>query len=142
MVNRKYAALAVAIVAWHGVSAMVTHVEIKDSGLAYEGRSEVEQEGCKLFRPTEKQLINYFNEAARTSEGGQTGKQYYSPCIATGKVTFKDGKSGRFTLQSSGFGSGNFGDREVIYFFRKDNPWLDPFRCTYAMSDEVEPDCK
>ncbi|MGV3345040.1 hypothetical protein ACGVWS_04590 [Enterobacteriaceae bacterium LUAb1] len=123
-------------------SDKVTDIEIEKVGIAYQGRSKVEQEGCKLFRPTKEQIANYFNQASRMEEGGSTGHQYYSPCIATGKVTFKDGKSGEFTLQSSGFGSGTFGNKEVIYFFHKDNQWVDPFQCTYAMGDEPEPGCE
>ncbi|MFC0138988.1 hypothetical protein ACFFJN_01980 [Erwinia mallotivora] len=74
-------------------------------------------------------------------EGGQTEHKYYSPCIVTGSVVFKDGKSGKFTLQSSGFGSGTFGNKEVIYFFHEKNPWFDPFQCSYAMGDEPDPGC-
>lgn len=121
-------------------SQHVTNVEIDKTGIAYQGRSEVEHEGCKLFQPTREQLVNYFNRAARREEDGRPGHQYYSPCIVAGKVTFTNGDSGRFTLQSSGFGYATFNHKEV-HFFHKDNPWFDPFQCTYAMGDEVEPGC-
>lgn len=119
----------------------VKNIEIIKYGIAYEGRSKVEQEGCALFRPTKEQLIDYFNQATRMDEGGSVGHQYYSPCITVGKVTFEDGNSVGFTLQSSGFTSGNLGNKEAIYFFHKDNKWYDPFECTYAMGDESEPGC-
>lgn len=122
-------------------SKEVKNIENLKYDIVDEGRSKVEQEGCALFRPTKEQLIDYFNQATRMDEGGSIGHQHYSPCITTGKVTFEDGNSVSFTLQSSGFTSGNFGNKEAIYFFHKDNKWYDPFECTYAMGDEAEPGC-
>lgn len=142
MVNKKIIiSILLSIFPCMAISSKVSHVEIESTGIAYEGRSKVEQEGCALFRPTKEQLTDYFNQADKMDEGGSVGHQYFSPCITVGKVTFEDGNSVSFTLQSSGFTSGNFGNKEAIYFFHKDNKWYDPFECTYAMGDESEPGC-
>ncbi|WP_380178407.1 hypothetical protein [Kalamiella sp. sgz302252] len=142
MVTKKYLAIALAFICWPGMTALVNHIEITESGIAYEGRNQTEQEGCKLFKPSEQEVADYFSQAASMKEGGQAGKKYFSPCITTGKVAFADDRSGSFTLQSSGFASVTFGDKEVTYFFRKNNPWVDPFQCSYAMGDEAEPGCE
>lgn len=118
----------------------VTSVEINKSGIAYQGHSKVEQEGCKSFKPTQEQLTEYFNQSQKLEFGGWQEHKYYSPCIVTGKVSFKNGQSGKFTVQSSGFGYGRFNNKD-INFFRKKNKWFDPFQCTYAMGDESEPGC-
>ncbi|MEI2264507.1 hypothetical protein [Erwinia sp. CGal63] len=141
MVNNKFLfAIMVFLFPGQPFADRVVKIEIEKTGIAYKGRSEVEQEGCKLFRPTEKQLIQYFNQAQRLEFGGWREHKYYSPCIVIGRVTFKEGMSGRFTLQSSGFGYGVF-NHQQINFFNEFNPWFDPFQCTYAMGDEVEPGC-
>ncbi|WP_261642095.1 hypothetical protein [Erwinia mallotivora] len=121
-------------------SDVVTDIEINESGIAYIGHSKVEQEGCKLFRPTPEQLAEYFNQAQRLEFGGWREHTYYSPCIVTGKVSFKSGQSGKFTIQSSGYGYGTFNNK-AINFFHKENPWFDPFQCSYAMGDEPDPGC-
>ncbi|MGV3345038.1 hypothetical protein ACGVWS_04580 [Enterobacteriaceae bacterium LUAb1] len=143
MVNKKTILViicsAFSSLAW---SDKVTNIEIEESGISYEGHSKVEQEGCKLFRPTKEQMINYFNKASELEYGGSTEHQYYSPCIATGTVTFKDKTSVKWTVQSSGFGYGTFSNKKFINFFYKDNQWVDPFQCTYAMGDEPEPGCE
>lgn len=84
-------------------SKEVSNIKINKVGIAYEGHSETEKEGCKLFRPTKEQIINYFNKAKVLKYGGSIEHQYYSPCIATGMVTFKDGSTGQWIIQSSGF---------------------------------------
>jgi len=118
----------------------VRNIEVNKVGGVYEGHSITEKKGCKLFRPTKEQVINYFNKAKELKYGGSIEHQYYSPCIATGIVTFKDGTTGKWTIQSSGFGYGTF-NNEAMNFFYKDNEWNDPFKCSYAMGDESEPGC-
>lgn len=118
----------------------VVSIEINKSGIAYQGHSKTEQDGCKLFRPTKEQLAEYFNHSQRLEFGGWRENKYYSPCIVTGKVTFKSGQSGKFTIQSSGFGYGTFNKKD-INFFHKKNKWFDPFQCTYSMGEETELDC-
>ncbi|WP_455815182.1 hypothetical protein [Pseudomonas graminis] len=119
----------------------VKNIEFLKYGIAYEGRSKVEQEGCALFRPTKEQLVEFFEKARELEYGGSIAHQYYSPCIATGTVSFKDGTSGRWSIQSSGYGYATLNNNKPMDFFYKDNKWYDPFECTYAMGDESEPGC-
>lgn len=143
MVNRKLlTTLILATISTSVSSKDVNNVEILSIGIAYEGHSETEKEGCKLFRPTKEQIINFFKNAQEPEYGGSVEHKYYSPCISTGTVTFTDGTSGEWTIQSSGFGYATFGDKKSINFFYKDNNWVDPFQCAYASGDEVEPGCE
>ena len=104
----------------------VTSLEILKIGIAYEGRSEIEKKACSYFKPTKKQLIYFFENAIEFDEGGEIAHEYYSPCIATGKVIFADGIEGRWTVQSSGYGYGIFNNKE-LNFFLKDNEWNDDY---------------
>lgn len=119
----------------------VSNIEILKTGIVYEGHSETEKEGCKLFIPTKEQLVEFFEKSTELEYGGSIEHQYYSPCIATGTVLFKDGTYGRWTIQSSGYGYGTLNNNNPMSFFHKDNKWYDPFECTYAMGDEPEPGC-
>ena len=117
----------------------VTSLEIVRFGMP-EGISETEKEGCSFFKPTKEQIIEYLEEADWLNEGGELLHQYYSPCFVTGKVTFKDGFSGEWTIKSSGYGRGSFNYNDEVYFFREKNGWFDPFQCLYYMGDEPDPD--
>lgn len=117
-------------------AGIVESIDIQDSGIIYKERSDVEKDGCRLFTPNKAQVVDFFNQAKTFSEGGAIEHEYYSPCIAIGKIAFKNGTAGRWTLQSSGFGYVTFENKKTTYFFYKHNSWFDPFACTYGVGDE------
>ena len=122
----------------HAKDREITSIEILETGVAYEGHSKIEQKVCSFFQPTKKQLIEYFEKSDWLNEGGEISHQYYSPCIVIGKVTFKNGISVKWTIQSSGYGYGVFNYNKNMIFFRKNNEWFDPFQCTYSMGDDED----
>ncbi|WBF47639.1 hypothetical protein [Serratia rubidaea] len=124
------------LISTQSYAGIVEIIDVQDSGIIYKGRSSVEKEGCRLFVPSKAQVVNFFNQAKTLPEGGAIEHEYYSPCIAIGKIVFKDGSTGRWTLQSSGFGYVTFEDQKTTYFFYKNNSWFDPFACTYGVGDE------
>lgn len=92
----------------------VEHIEIVETG-HYDGIGE-DKDGyakwCKLFNPTKEQLINYFSQAEETDFNAEWLHEYYTPCIASGTVTFKDGSYGDWGLHSSGLGGVDFKDKK------------------------------
>lgn len=118
----------------------VSQLDVEGIGLHYDGRTDKnEEEACKVFRPTKKQMFHFFNQAKESKKSGNLLHEYYSPCVSTGEVKFKDGSSGHWTVQSSGLGLVIFDNGEAATFFLKDNQWTDPYACTYGLSDE--PSC-
>ena len=115
----------------------VSQLDVEGIGLHYDGRTDKnEEEACKAFRPTKKQMIRFFNQAKESKKSGNLLHEYYSPCVSTGEVKFKDGSSGHWTVQSSGLGLVIFDNGEAATFFLKDNQWTDPYACTYGLSDD------
>lgn len=116
---------------------VVDYVEIKWVGLHPDGdKDENEKRACKGFRPTEKQIIEFFNKAKESKKTNGLVHDYYSPCSSTGLVKFKDGASGSWAVESSGLAFVTFDNGESAVFFRKDNAWFDPFACSYSPSGE------
>lgn len=107
----------------------VDHIETLKGG--HYSSSVKDTEGyskwCKLFNPTKEQLIDYFAKAREDEFGVGWVHEYYSPCIASGTVTFKDGSYGVWGLHDSGLGSVYFEDKENAgkkrLFLHLDNTW-------------------
>ncbi|MGV3346972.1 hypothetical protein ACGVWS_14955 [Enterobacteriaceae bacterium LUAb1] len=102
----------------------VSQIKISETG-AYdsEERMEYEKEGCKTFNPTKEQLIHYFSRAKESDSNSEWMHEYYSPCVASGTITFKDGSSGKWRIHSSGLGWVDFIKGKVTYFYYLDNEW-------------------
>jgi len=116
---------------------IVSQINIKGIGLQYDGRDDKnEEKACKIFRTTKKQLIHFFNSAKESKESGELLHDYYSPCVSSGSIKFKDGSSGDWTVQSSGLAYVIFSNGESATFFYNHNKWKDPFACTYGLGDE------
>ncbi|WP_431022757.1 hypothetical protein [Erwinia rhapontici] len=102
----------------------VSQINIVKTG-AYdsEGRYEYEKEGCKTFNPTKEQLIHYFTKAEESDASGEWMNEYYSPCVASGTITFKDSSSGEWIIHSSGLRWVDFTEGKRKYFYYIDNSW-------------------
>lgn len=110
----------------------VQHVEILETGMS---RDDEAIEYCKKFRPTKKQIKNFFSKAYPV-EGYVLSHERYSSCYATGALTFADGSSGKWKLSSSGVATFAFARGDVVTLFHRKNRWHDPFSCTYGLSDQ------
>ncbi|MFK8259564.1 hypothetical protein ACFL9S_17475 [Erwinia sp. AnSW2-5] len=104
----------------------VSQINIVKTG-AYdsEDRYEYEKEGCKTFNPTKEQLIHYFTKAEESDSNSEWMKEYYSPCVASGTITFRDSSSGEWRIHSSGLGWVDFTQGHRKYFYYIDNEWED-----------------
>lgn len=103
---------------------IVNEIEILKAGAwDSDNRAEYEKEGCKTFIPSKEQLIQYFSHAQESSSSGDWINDYYSPCVASGNVTFKDGDSGAWTIHSSGLGWVDIINKKRRYFYFIDNDW-------------------
>ena len=115
----------------------VSSLSIHQVGLDDDGGNENEKRACKTFRPNKQQMILFFNHAKESKDDGTLLHEYDSPCLAKGKVKFKDGASGRWTVQSSGLGWVFFDNGKSATFFLKGNKWDDPFACSYGLGDDL-----
>lgn len=115
----------------------VHKLEIKGAGLTGES-NERTKELCRAFKPTLKQVRNYFNKAYHVESYIGTSERY-SPCIAFGTLTYSDGSFGDWTLHSSGTASFIFNRGDSVSLFYKHNKWSDPTACTYGLGSV--PDC-
>ncbi|WP_456308990.1 hypothetical protein [Serratia proteamaculans] len=116
---------------------VVSDIDIKDVGQQSQGREDKsEEEACKVFIPTKKQMIRFFNLAKESKKSGGLLHEYYSPCVSSGSVKFKDGSSADWTVQSSGLAFAILNSGESVVFFLKDNKWTDPYACTYGLGND------
>ena len=112
----------------------VRDIEILESGKSREADA---LEVCKRFRPTVKQIRNFFTRAYPV-EGYMFSHERYSSCYAAGTLKFDDGSSGKWDLSSSGVATFIFTRGDAVTLFYKNNKWYDPFACTYGLGDVGE----
>ncbi|WP_455811422.1 hypothetical protein [Pseudomonas graminis] len=118
-------------------SREVSDINVKDIGQYDEGRGyKHERDVCKHFRPTKKQIMRFFNLAKESKGSGDLLHEYYSPCLSSGTIKFKDSSSGDWTIQSSGLAFAILDNGESLVFFLKDNQWTDPYACTYGLGND------
>lgn len=72
---------------------------------------------CSGFSINEAQVRRYLSEAKTTSEREAHRTLDWSPCYASGKVSFRDGRSGEWSVTPSRAGSLVIGDgkKQVLY---------------------------
>jgi hypothetical protein len=109
----------------------VASIEIREYGKCRDADAASE---CKKFRPTVKQLRNFFSKAYPV-EGYMFTHERYSSCYATGALKFSDGSSGTWQLSSSGVATLTFTRGDVVTLYYKNNKWRDPFACTYGLGE-------
>lgn len=114
----------------------VTNIEIKAVGMNNSNDKNAAG-ACKQFRPTKNQIVRFFNKAYPV-EAHMLTEERYSSCYAEGKLDFSDGHSGKWILYSSGIATFIFTRGDVVYLFRKNNKWHDPYSCTYGLSEKAE----
>ncbi|OBU07918.1 hypothetical protein AYY16_00495 [Morganella psychrotolerans] len=113
----------------------VKNIEIKNTGITVtKAPGEGEISACKKFKPNKNQLIEFF-KSSEVSKENKWLHEYYSSCVSTGNVEFKNGVSGEWVLQSSGLGMVILDNDDSIYFFQKDNSWEDPMAGTYGLDN-------
>ncbi|MGV3347008.1 hypothetical protein ACGVWS_15195 [Enterobacteriaceae bacterium LUAb1] len=88
------------------------------------------REWCKGWNPTKEQLIDYFTKAKEADSNAGLIHDYYSPCIAIGTVTFKDGSYGEWGIHDTGYGVVDFKDKanntiKQRYFLNLKSKWLE-----------------
>ncbi len=116
----------------------VKTLRIESTGLTDETmKDEVAARACKSFKPTKRQVVDFFNKAYPV-ESYVLSQQRYSPCQAVGVLTFSDGSRGDWVLYSSGVAVFTFDRGDVVHLFNKPNRWHDPNACTYGLGEKGE----
>jgi hypothetical protein len=119
------------------VARTVDKLQINAVGLTIESKERNTDQLCKDFRPTLKQVRNYFNKAYHV-DGYTITTERYSPCAAIGTLTYSDGSFGEWTLYSGGTSSFTFNRGNQVYLFYKNYKWNDPTACSYGLGSELE----
>ncbi|AXF77026.1 hypothetical protein LU604_04430 [Erwinia tracheiphila] len=105
--------------------------------VSWSSKDENIKDECKKFQPTREQILSFFNKAQRV-EGVVVNEDRYTPCFATGRLTWRDGTSAGWSLYSSGTASLSLDNGETLHLYQRDYHWFDPTECTYGMGDEGE----
>ncbi|WP_124543987.1 hypothetical protein [Burkholderia ubonensis] len=114
----------------------VSAVTITVSGESSDRHDLLTREACRKFTPTVAQLKRFFSRAVPI-DGKFVAHDYYSPCHASGTVSFPDGSSGKWRIYSSGTASLTWASSEntVFLYNGRHNGWHDPFACSYGLHD-------
>ncbi len=128
--------LAAFAISFDSHARTVSKLEVKGVGLTDES-DESTIELCKQFKPTRRQIINFFNKAY-TVEAYISTTERYSPCYAFGTLEFDDGHFGKWTILSSGAASFVFNRGDGVTLLYKFNKWNDPTACSYGLGDKGE----
>jgi len=121
------------------VANTVKNLEIVQSGILAEGRRfPAEEDVCSTFKPEKYEVVAFFNRARPVGDPGALIHARYSPCSAEGVITFSDGSSGKWVLQSGGIATFFPENGGYTRLFYKKNKWHDPYTCMYGLSDEGE----
>ncbi|MBO9649389.1 MAG: hypothetical protein J7605_12820 [Variovorax sp.] len=124
--------------AGYGHARTVLNLQIETTGQSDESlQNEAAARACRKFRPTQNQLVQFFNRAYAV-EAAKIMHDRYSPCYATGKLRFSDGYFGEWVMYSSGVARFTFNGGDVVYLYHRGNRWYDPNACTYGLADEGE----
>lgn len=131
------AALLLSMFAGEAEARVIKKVTIEETGLNANPNDEMFSRDCKHFRPTVAQVRNFFSKAYSVPRRWATNERY-SPCYATGSITFDDFGPAKWSLSSSGVGSLSWTEGDDVYLFYRQNKWVDPVACSYGMGDELE----
>ena len=72
---------------------------------------------CESFRVDEKSVRKYLSAAKRTDPSAAHYTLDWSPCYASGEVTFADGRKGRWTVNQYRVGSLVIGDADELTLY-------------------------
>lgn len=72
---------------------------------------------CERFRVDEKSVRQYLSAAKRTDPSAAHHTLDWSPCYASGEVTFADGRKGRWTVSQLRSGSLAIGDADALTLY-------------------------
>lgn len=115
----------------------IGRIVILECGLSAEPENPYLSRACKKFRPTVKQVKNYFLKAYPVPKRFSLHERY-SGCYATGTIEFDNfGKAG-WSLSSGGTATIEWNETEIVDVFYKRYSWTDPNACSYGMSSEPE----
>ncbi|WP_156919918.1 hypothetical protein [Comamonas composti] len=118
-------------------SKQVNNIVILESGRNSSPEIEDLNKRCALFKPTVKQIENFFLKADLVPR--RFGEhERWSSCYASGTAYFNHFGIAEWTIRSGGTGSIEWSEDENAYFFHKSNGWFDPTACTYGLGGKGE----
>ena len=115
----------------------IRDVIILESGRSADPDDPNLSRACKKFRPTAKQVKEFFSKAYPVPKRFAVHERY-SACYATGTINFDDFGTVRWTLSSGGTATIKWDEGEIVDVFNKKNGWYDPNACAYGLSSEIE----
>ncbi|MDM0031475.1 hypothetical protein QTI33_04895 [Variovorax sp. J22P271] len=113
----------------------IKSVTISKTGINMNPKEEWLNNACKKFRPTARQVKNYFQKAYSVPRTYGTNDRY-APCVASGTIVFSDLGKAEWAISSGGAGSLTWNEDDHVYLFYKNNKWFDPTACSYGAGNE------
>ena len=113
----------------------IKDVAILRTGVNMNPKEEWLNDACKKFRPTVRQVKNYFQKAYSVPRTYGTNERY-APCVASGTIVFSDFGKAEWAISSGGAGSLTWNEGDHVYLFYMKNKWFDPTACSYGAGDE------
>jgi hypothetical protein len=94
----------------------ITTVTIQNNGATYPGSGNA-LEQCELFKLSELEVRHYISSAAGVTEQDYFHMLDWSPCYASGRVTFKNGVTGEWSIQQYRAGSLTLSDGQRLFLY-------------------------
>lgn len=131
------AATSLAMLSCQANARVIRDVIILESGLSADPDDANLSRACKKFKPTAKQVKEYFSKAYPVPKRFSVHERY-SACYATGTIKFDNFGKVRWVLSSGGTATIKWDEGEIVDVFNKKNGWYDPNACAYGLSEAIE----
>lgn len=138
VIGRLIVAVAALAFACQANARTIQNVVILETGLNAYPREPGLTEACKRFKPTARQVKDFFARAYPVP--GRFGvHERYAPCYASGTMEFSDFGKVTWGLTSGGTASYTFDDGhgDTVKLYYRGYKWFDPTACEYG-DGEVE----
>jgi len=129
--------ISLALLSCQANARAVRDVIILESGLSADSGDSNLSRACKKFKPTAKQVKEYFSKAYPIPKRFAVHERY-SACYATGTIKLDSFGKVKWVLSSGGTATIKWDEGEIVDVFNKKNDWYDPNACTYGLSIEGE----
>ena len=137
MVVRLIIAVAALAFACQANARTIQKVVILETGLNKNPNEYGLSEACKKFKPTARQVKEFFTKAYIVPHRFSLNERY-APCYATGTLEFSDFGKVEWVVSSGGTGSISWDEGENVFLYYRGYKWFDPTACSYGLGDVLD----
>jgi hypothetical protein len=125
------------VISFQASSRTIKEINILESGVTTNTMEKGLTQQCKQFKPTIKQIKNFFSKAYPVPRRWASHERY-APCYAAGTIIFDDFGEASWSITSGGVGGITWAEGDTVILFYKNNKWIDPTSCSYGLGDTLE----